>query len=305
MSILDTFSKTISTGTNLGSAGIGIAGALGGPALANKFASYIGLNTNNLPRAAEGFDINGFRSEIVGDTGLLRNNLFLVSIEFPKAFASTQTNLMKVTPRSMMMFCEQASLPGLSLSSDDGVRRYGTGPTEKMAYGAIFTDLSLGFLADGQGEILKMYHNWMKYIVNYDSRYNGVTGLNFAEPYEVGYKDEYAATIQITVFNESSDKVITYTLNEAFPLFLGEISMGWADNDSIMKIPVTFSYRDWQSDSLSIMSTTKGVNNSLTTLQKLLKIGSVVQVISALKKPQGIGDIINVVNNASMVRGLF
>ena len=273
--------------------------------ITNKFANYIGLNTNNLPRAAEGFDVNSFRSQIIGDTGLMRNNLFLVSIQFPSAFASTQTNLMKVTPRSMMMFCEQTSLPGLSLASDDGVRRYGTGPTEKMPYGAIFTDLSLGFLADGQGEILKMFHNWMKYIVNYDSRYNGVTGLNFAEPYEVGYKDEYAATIEITVFNEASDKIITYTLNEAFPLFLGEIGMSWADNDSIMKIPVTFSYRDWQSDSMSVMSNRAGVSNNLTTLQKILKVGTIVQTVGAMRSPKNIVDTIGVVNNASILGGLF
>lgn len=266
-----------------------------------KLGNSIGLNTNNLPRAAEGFDINGFRSQIIGDAGLLKNNLFLVNIQFPAQFASTQTNLMKLTPRSLMMFCDQASLPGLSLSSEDGSRRYGTGTAEKMPYGAIFTDITLNFLADGQGEILKMYHNWFKFIVNYDTTKNFETGYNKADPYEVAYKDDYAASITITVFNEASDKIIEYKLNEVFPLFLGEIAMGWADNDSIMKIPVTFTYRDWQTNSMEITSVSTGVSNSLTTLQKILKVGTILQTISTIRSPKSIGDVIGIVNNANVL----
>ena len=266
-----------------------------------KLGNFIGLNTNNLPRAEQGFDISRFRSEVIGDTGLLRNNLFLVSIQFSQEFAQTQTNLMKLTPRTLMMFTDQASLPGLSLGSEDQNRRYGTGVAEKMPYGAFFTDITLGFLADGNGEILKMFHNWMKYIVNYDSRRNGPTGFNEAEPYEVAYKDNYSATMEITVFNESADKIITYTLNEVYPLFLGEIAMSWSDNDSIMKIPVTFTYRDWQTDSMSTANLSKGVSNNLTLLQKILKVGTAVQAISAIKRPQSVGDVINVVNNANIL----
>jgi hypothetical protein len=266
-----------------------------------KLGNAIGLNTNNLPRAEQGFDINTFRSQIIGDTGLLKTNLFLVSIQFSQEFAQTQTQLMKVTPRTLMMFTEQCALPGISIGSEDQSRRYGTGVAEKMPFGVFFTDITLSFLADGNGEIMKMFHNWIKYIVNYDSRRNGPTGFNEAEPYEVAYKDNYSATIEITVFNESADKIITYTLNEVYPLFLGEVGMSWADNDSIMKIPVTFTYRDWQTDSMSTANLSKGVSNNLTLLQKILKVGTAVQAISSLKKPQSVGDTINIVNNANIL----
>jgi hypothetical protein len=271
-----------------------------------KLGNFVGLNTNRLPRADEGFDVARFRSQIVGDSGLLRTNLFLVSISFPTEFASTQSQLMKLTPRTLMMFTEATSLPGLSLMSDDSIRRYGTGVTEKMPYGAVFTDLSISFLADGNGEILKMFHNWMKYIVNYDSSINGVTSkFNGAEPYEVGYKDQYAATMEITVYSEAADKIITYKINEVFPLFLGDISMGWADNDSIMRVPVTFSYRDWITNSMDRAALKPGVSNNLTTLQKILKVGTVVQTVSAMKSPNSVGDAIGVLNNANILRSAF
>lgn len=269
--------------------------------ISTKLGNFIGLNTSNLPKAPVGFDINGFRSNILGESGLLKTNLFLVTIQFPAEFAQTQTQLMKITPRTLMMFTDQVSLPGISLGSEDQVRRYGTGVAEKMPYGVFFTDLSVNFLADGRGEILKMFHNWMKYIVNYDSRSNLQNGLNFAVPYEVAYKDEYAAVMTIDVFNEAGDKIITYTLNNVYPLFLGEVGLSWADNDNIMKIPVTFTYSDWQTDSMTITAPSAGVSNRLTTLQKILKIGTVIQTISSLKKPQNIGDAVNVLNNANIL----
>jgi hypothetical protein len=270
-----------------------------------KLGNFIGLNTNRLPRASEGFDVSSFRSQVVGSTGLLRTNLFLVSITFPTEFFSTQTQLMKITPRTLMMFTESTSLPGLSLMTDDSIRRYGTGVTEKMAYGATFTDLSISFLADGNGEILKMFHNWMKFIVNFDSSRNGVTGFSQAEPYEVGYKDQYAASMEITVYSEAADKIITYKINDVFPMFLGDIAMGWGDNDSIMRIPITFSYRDWITNSMDRTSLKPGVSNNLTLLQKILKVGTVVQTVSSMRSPNSVGDAIGVLNNANILRAGF
>ncbi len=266
-----------------------------------KLGNSIGLNTNNLPRPEMGFDVSRFRSEILADSGLLRTNLFLVSIQFPQAFASTQTQLLKLTPRTLMSFTEAAALPGISIMTDDSVRRHGTGVNDKMAYGAVFTDITLSFLADGHGEILKMFHNWFKYIVNFDSSKNGITGLNASEPYEVGYKDDYAATMEITVFNEEGDKIITYKFNEVFPLFLGEISMNWGDSDSIMRIPITFTFRDWQSDSMNIASVKPGVSNNLTMMQKILKVGTIAQTISTMRSPRNVQDIIGVVSNANIL----
>lgn len=274
-----------------------------------KLGNFIGLNTNNLLRASQGFDTAQFKSQVLGDAGIMRSNLFLVSIQFPQAFAQTQTNLMKLTPRTLMMFTEQASLPGMSIGSDDQIKRYGTGPAEKMPHSIFFADITFNFLADGNGEILKMFHNWMRYIVNFDSRKNGPTGLNNADPYEVGYKDDYAAQIEITVFSEAADKIITYTLNDVFPIFLGEIALSWADTDSIMRVPVTFSYRDWQSDAMSVTALRPGVGNNLTLLQKILKVGTAVQAISAMRRPRSVADVVNVVNNANIlsrgVSGIF
>jgi len=266
-------------------------------------ANKIGLNTNRLPNASEGFNVSKFRSQVLGNAGFLRKNLFLVRIYFPDAFSTRIERSFGIRTRELMMYTENFTAPGIALATSDDIHRYGTGPTAKYAYGAVFTDISASFLADGRGEILKLFQTWMKYIVNYDSSKNSPNGLNGAEPYEVGYKDDYACRIEVIVYNEAAEKIITYTINEAFPVFLGDISLSWADNDSIMRIPVSFSYRDWQTDTMSAASITGSASQNLTLLQKIIKVGTIAQTIGTLKKPQNIGDAINLVNNANIISG--
>jgi len=264
--------------------------------ITTKIGNSIGLNTNNLPTPEQGFDVNSFRAQVFGETGLLRKNLFLVTISF------NGNSFGRIQPRQLMMYTESFVAPGIAIATSDDVRRYGTGPAAKYPYGAIFTDISANFLADGKGEILKLFQDWMKYIVNYDSSKNGITGSNGAEPYEVAYKDEYSATINVIIYDESANKIVTYTLNEAFPIFLGDIQLSWSDNDSIMRVPVTFTFRDWQTDSMSIANIAgSSAGATLSTLQKIIKTGTIIQTLATLKKPQGIGDAINLVNNASII----
>jgi rRNA maturation protein Rpf1 len=69
-----------------------------------------------------------------------------------------------------------------------------------------------------------------------------------------------------------------------------------------MKIPVTFSYRDWITNSMDRAALKPGVSNNLTTLQKILKVGTIVQTVSTMRSPKNIGDAIGVLNNANIIR---
>ena len=41
----------------------------------------------------------------------------------------------------------------------------------------------------------------------------------------------------------------------------------------------------------------------LTFLQKVIKAATIAETIASLKKPQGVGDAINLVNNANIIGG--
>jgi hypothetical protein len=77
---------------------------------------------------------------------------------------------------------------------------------------------------------------------------------NGAAPFEVAYKDDYATRIEIIAYNQAANEFIKYTLEEAYPINVGDVQMGWADTDSIARLPVTFNYRTWKSSAIDASS---------------------------------------------------
>ena len=88
----------------------------------------------------------------------------------------------------------------------------------------------------------------------------------------------------------------------AYPIFLGDMSLSWADTDSFAKIPVGFTYYNWKKNIVDLnqpISKPGGVG----ALQRIMGIASAVQVLSTIRKPQGIADTINVINNSKLAVG--
>jgi hypothetical protein len=48
-----------------------------------------------------------------------------------------------------------------------------------------------------------------------------------------------------------------------------------------------------------------GVSNNLTLLQKILKIGTIVQTVASMRSPKSVGDAIGVLNNANIIGAAF
>lgn len=255
--------------------------------LTSKFSSFIGLNTS-LPKAkAGGFDINEFKSQI-SQVGVLPTNLFLVNL-----YMSPGADWVQST-RSLRFFCMQTDLPGLDLAVQENII-HGIGPVERFPHTAMFGDINLGFIGDAKGLILTFFHKWLNSIVLFDNRKES---NNF---YRVAYKDSYSCRIEIEVFNPDSDKILIYTLEEAFPYRINQNQMSWADQNSMMNIGVSFYYKTWHTDKLPITQSER--SSGLTTVQKLLKLGTIAETVMALKKPQSVGDAINLVNNANIIGG--
>jgi hypothetical protein len=45
--------------------------------------------------------------------------------------------------------------------------------------------------------------------------------------------------------------------------------------------------------------------NNLTLLQKILKIGTIVQTVASMRSPKSVGDAIGVLNNANIIGAAF
>lgn len=242
--------------------------------------------------------MTSFMSEI-GKAGVARTNLFDVTITAPQILVGNPT-----APK-ISLYAEGAAVPGRSITTQE-VFRYGYGPSEKVPYSMQFNDVTLQFIGDGQGEIYKFFYNWMQGIVRGDYDVRGAKlDRNAKGAYEVEFKENYATNIAIVQYNEQGQIVLETTLFDAFPIQVPDVSLNWSDG-SMMQFSVTFAYLQSRLETAD-----KPVNVSpngfggLSTLQKLVKIGTAVQALSSLKRPSGVQDALSSLGTIKTVAGGF
>lgn len=247
---------------------------------------------------------NGFLAQ-VRKKGVAKRNLFNVVLPAPLMMTGEDKELY------LHLFAENLNLPGVNFATSD-IRRYGHGPMEKKPFAPIFTDLNINFIADGKGDIHKYFYKWMRNIINFDNPRPGTTSTNRAglAPFEINFKDQYRTDITIYTYNEMDDKIIEMRLYGAYPIAIADTPLNWAENDQFMSIAVTFTYTNLEIVNLEEPGP-NGKSNLAepSLLQKILQVGSAVQVLGALKKPRSIADVVNVTNNAKIavsgLKGLF
>ncbi len=210
------------------------------------------------------FNLNEILAEI-SSAGILKTNKFMVEISLPLSLRNKpEIQTLKQTNYKLQLYCEQTNLPGFGLLTAN-IHRYGYGATEKKPYNPIFTDISLSFRGDGDGNVLRFFQTWMKSILNFEFR----DGVNTSDgdkttpqyPWEVAYKYDpknntgYATNVVIHVYSDDGAEVYQVTLRQAFPILVGDQSLSWASNNEYMKIPVIMTFFDWYDSSNQIEST--------------------------------------------------
>ena len=192
------------------------------------------------------FNIATFKSNIE-KTGVLQTNKYDVTISLPPNFANLNivsadgsTVGMTQGMRDLSYRCINASLPGLAMRTTD-INRYGIGISEKMPYSANYTDVSLTFLMDRDGTAYKFWYTWFNYIFNASS----VATNNQRSFYTAEYKDNYAAIIEIKVYDPTGKVSLLTTLNGAYPVSMNDIALNWSDNNNLIKLTTTITFREW------------------------------------------------------------
>lgn len=245
--------------------------------------------------------ISGFRSTINNLNGLQRANHFYVTIPNPPILQGD------IGPILLPFLTESTNIPGVAFATSD-IRRYGYGPMEKKPYAPIFVDQNMNFYGDGSGLVHKFFYKWMNGILKYDEFPMGRPGFNGVRPFEVEYKRQYAVDITITTIDETDKKIIEIKLFDAFPIAVGDVSLNWAQTDSFVNFPVTFTYYKWKRTDISI-NLEDLIGEDLSPVQRVLRAGTAIQALAKVRKPNNVADIINVVNNSKVaigsVGGLF
>lgn len=243
-------------------------------------------------------DLNNFLATASKLNGFTRPSYFYIEIAPPPMLRNESDNA-----RTLAFLSESANLPGVALATTE-VRRYGYGPLERKPYAPIFVDTNISFFVDGTGMVQKFFYKWMNGIVKFDERIAGQAtqiGNYVLQPFEVNYKDQYATDIMITTVDEANNDIISVRLTKAFPIFMGDISLGWGDSDSIARLPITFTYYNWKIENINLVQLQENRRPGL--VQSLLKAGTALQTLATLRKPRNVSDIVNVVNNSKIAIG--
>lgn len=184
----------------------------------------------------------------INNKGILKNNKYHVTIGFAPGHYLNQS---QADLRLLEVRCDTVTLPGVSFVSADGPPRLGYGPVEKHPYNVSFDDLALTFMVDAGSEVHKALYNWANIVINYKGT-GGATTLNTKtgpgsgkhKAYEVGYRDKYAATITINVYNDTGTKTMTFEAYNAFPMGFPSSGLSWAEGE-LLRINIPFAYTDY------------------------------------------------------------
>lgn len=270
-------------------------------------------NAFNLDRrAGDTFNIAKFRGQVTTPDDVLPTHSFL-AVFAPMTWVPF-TAIKDGVDSLLTMRCENAILPTLNLLQEQNVRRYGFGPVENVAYGVNVGDFTLQFIVDKQARVIDFFEAWMNKIVNRDSfggaNMNNDVG-NGKTPYEVAYKDTYACpSVNVFVYDRAQNTVLEYNIYDVFPTGIQSMNLSWSEENSLMKLNVTFSFTDLRIrpkvsafDQGTLLSTVDSLGNEPIALIQDIAIDvgtlstpatlAIELPISTLNQPVVIGDATN------------
>jgi len=209
------------------------------------------------------FNINSFRTNL-RDYGYLDNNSFSVMVQTPPALFNaflgnqgTPTSMYKIA-QNMEFRIDQVRVPGISLLTAD-VQRYGVGPIQKQPLSAQYSEINFSILCDHYCEIWQYWYNWTRTVF----QYNGTSG-GFAPSYTAEYKQNYASTIVIFIYDHFGNIIQKVNFFEAYPTALREVPLGWGD-PNLMKMNISMIYTEYTIEGSSLESSTQRQSPNLRT----------------------------------------
>jgi len=159
--------------------------------------------------------------------GVARTNRFSVVMGMPvEAPISGRTPL-----RNLLLFCDQAQLPGLSMNAVP-IRIFGEVRETPTEYN--YEPITLSFYVDAQMHVKAWFDDW-------------IAMIQYGNQRSFRYYDEYICPqMQILVQDTMDQSRYQVTLYEVWPKSVGAIQLDYGSKD-VMKLSVTLQYKYWES----------------------------------------------------------
>jgi hypothetical protein len=132
---------------------------------------------------------------------------------------------------------ESVTIPGRNLATSTDENIYG--PTREVVEGVTYAeDITLSFQSSSDLKERIFFEKWQQAAFDEDS-------------WNIKYYDTYVGSIEIYLLDKQMARRYGIKLEEAFPKTVSAISLGYANNNSIIKTDVSFSFRYWRSMKIS------------------------------------------------------
>jgi hypothetical protein len=135
--------------------------------------------------------------------------------------------------RYLALQCESAELPGKTLQTAD-VKIYG--PTFKVPYQTMYSDINLTFICTNQFYERKLFDRWMDAIHPSDTN-----NLRFPK----GQLSRYMTNIKIIQYDDFIKQIYAVELMDAFPIGIAPQTLSWSE-DGFHRLSVSFAYQKYR-----------------------------------------------------------
>jgi hypothetical protein len=157
--------------------------------------------------------------------GMAKTSFFTVELTLPTALSNLEPA--KSNMNKIMLFCEQAQIPGVSFSTNQ-VRSYGE--FREIPYEKLYEPIQLSFYVDADMNVKKLFDSWIALVQNTTTR-------------DYNFPDQYTTDkINIIVQDSMDSPKYTVSLNKAYPKTISPIQLDYNSKD-IMKMQVTMVYQ--------------------------------------------------------------
>ena len=134
--------------------------------------------------------------------------------------------------RATSMRCESVSMPGRTLATSEDTNIYG--PVREIVDGVVYAgDVEMLFQASSDLKERVFFEDWQRRAFS-------------EETWDVRYHAEYESEVQIYLLDKQDQRRYGIRLHEAYPKTIGPVALNQAPATEIIKIPVSFSFRWWE-----------------------------------------------------------
>ena len=215
---------------------------------------------------ATGHSIDALKSAISRKGGVAQANMFGIYMSQP--FINRDLNAIGTSilagntditqpyndPRDVSFLCESCSLPGRSIATND----YTTwnSNAKKVPYGFINEDVTFTFILTQDYSMKRFFDNWMSNIIDFDTS-------------RAKYLNDFVEDVNIIQMSKNGTPIYNVRLIDAYPITVNAIELSTASENTVQKLTVTLTYKNFKEEGLSDLVT--NIGRSLTDNTKTLR----------------------------------